>query len=483
MHHFPIFASLDGLPCLVVGGGAVAERKVRDLRAAGACVTVNAPELSPRLNAAATAGQIRAIRRPFDSSLVAGHLLVIAATDDKAVNRAVSVAARMAQRLCNVVDDPALSTWISPAVVDRSPITIAVSSGGHAPVLARLVRQQIEHWLPAGLGALATWAASWRERVRARVADLRDRRRLWEAVLAGGLQSGTGVAADVMANRVPAADAAMAALLERQPAGNPGIAWLVGAGPGDAELITLRGLRHLRNADVVLHDRLVPAAVLEHARRDAEVIDVGKEGGGSSTSQAAINALLVERVRSGARVCRLKGGDPCTFGRGSEEALALADAGLPFEIVPGITAASGCAAYAGIPLTHRGLAHGVSLVTGHRTTPSGTMARTVPGQTVVVYMAGRRLADACASLAADGHAANTPAAVVIAGTTATQRLVTGTLADIAEKAAAAGVESPAILYVGAVVGLAPRLAWFRPAGETAVAEQSFIPLAANGGTR
>lgn len=491
MRHFPLFASLTGLPCLVVGGGAVAERKVRDLRSAGARVTVNSLRLSAALEADAAAGRIRAVRRPFDASLVRDHLLVIAATSDRAVNRAVSSAARIALRLCNVVDDPSLSTWISPAVVDRSPIMVAISSGGHAPLLARLVRQGLEQWLPASLGSLATWAGSWRGRVKARLANGTARRHFWESVLADVPRPGPGIAADVLAGRVPAADAAMATLLEQAPPSGPGIAWLVGAGPGDAGLLTLRGLARLQEADLVLHDRLVSPAVLAFARRDAELIDVGKEGGGPSTSQAAINELLVSRVQAGARVCRLKGGDPYVFGRGSEEALALAEAGLPFEVVPGITAASGCAAYAGIPLTHRGLAHGVSLVTGHRATLSGSahranaprIAPANPGQTAVVYMGGQRLAEVCAALEADGHATATPAALVIAGTTTAQRCITGTLADIAEKAREAGIASPAILYVGAVVELQARLAWFQPAGTPAVAEPTSNTLLSSGGTR
>jgi uroporphyrin-III C-methyltransferase/precorrin-2 dehydrogenase/sirohydrochlorin ferrochelatase len=480
MQYLPIFASLSGQPCLVVGGGNVAERKVAQLLAAGALVTVNAPELSPGLKADAEAGRINLVLRPFDPSLVPFQLLVIAATSDRAVNDAVAESARIALRLCNVVDDPEVSTYISPSIVDRSPLLVAVSSGGQAPVLARLLRQQLESWLPARLGALAEWAGSWRERVKAKLPDVTARRRLWEQVLTGALDARPGVAHDVLSGgRLATADAALSAALEvgEYRAPGPGEAWLVGAGPGDPELLTLRGLHLLQHADVVLYDRLVAPALLAYARRDAELINVGKTGGGPSTAQAAINALLIARVRAGQRVCRLKGGDPYVFGRGSEEALALADAGLPFQVVPGITAASGCGAYAGIPLTHRKEAHAVTFVTAHlgsgqesdqesaRETAQEPDWQSLAalGQTLVVYMTGRRVADVSAALLQYGRPAATPAAVVMAGTTDAQRCVTGTLGDIAGRVSAAGVTSPAILYVGDVVALRARLDWFRPA--------------------
>ncbi|MBL8200283.1 MAG: uroporphyrinogen-III C-methyltransferase [Chromatiales bacterium] len=477
MTYLPIFASLRGQPCLVVGGGAVAERKALQLVAAGARVTVNAPGLSPALEAAHADGRIDVARRPFDATLVPLQLLVIAATSDPAVNRAVAEAARAALRLCNVVDDPAASTWISPSVVDRSPLLIAVSSGGQAPVLARLVRQRLERWLPARLAVLADWAGSWRERVKVALPDVTARRRLWEDVLAGVLDARTGPAQAVIDGRTAEADAALLRRLGEQD--NPGVtrgeAWLVGAGPGDPGLITASGLHCLQHADVVLHDRLVAPALLTFARRDAELIDVGKTGGGAATSQGHINELLIDRVRAGLRVCRLKGGDPYVFGRGSEEALALAAAGLPFRVIPGVTAASGCGAFAGIPLTHRHGAHAVTFVTAHLGAGPDATGPDAPGaepdwraiaalgQTLVVYMAGRRLAAVSEALRRHGRPADTPAAVVMGGTTDDQRVVSGTLGDIAAAAAAAGVSSPAILYVGDVVALREGLDWFRPA--------------------
>lgn len=472
MQYLPLFARLTNRPCLVVGGGAVAERKVELLLAAGARVTVNAPHLTPGLETGVAAGRIGVHRGPFDPTLVRTHLLVIGATSDPAVNQAVAAAADAALVLCNVVDNPQLSTYISPSLVDRSPLILAVSSGGAAPVLARLVRQQLELWLPLGLGTLATWAGEWRDRVKTRLPGVDRRRRLWEEVFQGALDLRPGIARDGMAGRQAAADQAMEAALTAhtpspnapEPAKPLGEAWLVGAGPGDPELLTLRGLYLLQRAEVVLYDRLVAPALLAYARRDAELINVGKTGGGISTSQAGINALLIARVQAGQRVCRLKGGDPYIFGRGSEEALALAAAGLPFQVVPGITAASGCGAYAGIPLTHRHTALAVTFVTGQAgAEPGPDWARLAAlGQTLVVYMSGRNLAEVSGALMAHGLAPATPAALVMDGTTDRQRRVIGTLGTLNAQVRAEGLSSPAILYVGDVVALSEPLNWFRP---------------------
>jgi uroporphyrin-III C-methyltransferase/precorrin-2 dehydrogenase/sirohydrochlorin ferrochelatase len=466
MDQLPIFLTLKGQRCLVVGGGEVAERKVRQLLAAGAAVTVNSPQLVSGLQQLGVEQRIQIALRRFDAGLIGTHLLVIAATGDGAVNRAVAAAAHQALRLCNVVDDPAHSSFISPSIVDRSPLIVAISSGGRAPVLARMLRQQLERWLPLRLGALADWAGSWRDTIKARLPDVTARRRFWERAFTGTLGN------HVLAGRMQAADAALQSALDAQStAGNScGEAWLVGAGPGDPELLSLRGFHLLQHADVVLHDRLIAPELLAFARRDAELIDVGKTGGGEATSQADINALLLHRVRAGQRVCRLKGGDPYVFGRGSEEVAALAAAGLPFQVIPGITAASGCGAYAGIPLTHRGLAQAVSFVTGHPATDKDASgvepdwaALAAPGHTLVIYMGGRRLAVIAAELMAHGRSGTTPAAVVIAGTLPEQRVIRGTLADIAARSAAAGIGSPALLYVGEVVALAAQPDWQAPA--------------------
>lgn len=470
MDQLPIFLTLKAQPCLVVGGGEVAERKTRQLLAAGAAVTVNSPQLVNGLQQLLEAKYISAVLRSFDASLIDTHLLVIAATSDRAVNHAVAAAAHRALRLCNVVDDPAHSSFISPSIVDRSPLIVAISSGGRAPVLARLLRQQLERWLPLRLGSLADWAGQWRNTIKARLPDSAARRLFWERTFSGTLSN------HVLAGRMQAADEALHCALDAQTdaGGASGEAWLVGAGPGDPELLSLRGFHLLQHADVVLHDRLIAPELLAFARRDAEVIDVGKTGGGPGSSQAEINALLLARVRAGQRVCRLKGGDPYVFGRGSEEAQVLVQAGLPFQVVPGITAANGCGAYAGIPLTHRGLAQAVTFVTGHSATDSDAVsddldwaALAALEQTLVIYMSGRKLAVIAAKLMTHGRTGETPAAVVIAGTTPQQRVVSGTLADITQRAADADLGSPALLYVGEVVGLSGQLARHTPTANTA----------------
>lgn len=467
MDQLPIFVTLKGQACLVVGGGEVAERKVRQLLAAGGAVTVNSPQLTIGLQKLQDAQRIKVVLQVFDATLIDTHLLVIAATDERAVNHAVAAAARSALRLCNVVDDPTHSSFISPSIVDRSPLIVAISSGGRAPVLARMLRQQLERWLPSGLGELAAWAGKWRDTIKTRLPELAARRRFWERAFTGALSG------HVLGGHMQDADAALHSALDAAADAGPthGEAWLVGAGPGDPELLSLRGFHLLQHADVVLHDRLVTPELLAFARRDAEIIEVGKTGGGPGTSQDEINALLLAHVRAGKRVCRLKGGDPFIFGRGSEEAEMLARAGLPFQVIPGITAANGCGAYAGIPLTHRGLAHAVTFITAHLGPDSIAAGEEIDWaalaalrQTLVIYMGGRQLAAIAEQLITHGRGAQTPAAVVIGGTTAQQRLISGTLADIAQRTAEAGNGSPALLYVGEVASLADRLGWFTPAG-------------------
>lgn len=463
MQFFPLFANLNGQPCLLVGGGNVAARKARELAATGAVLTVNAPDCSPAMREfLEQVPDTRLHTGPFEPRLVAEHVLIVAATDDQAVNRAVAEAARAARRLCNIVDDGARSTFIVPAVVDRSPLLVAISSGGEAPVLARLLRQSLERWLPSGLGRLARWAGTWRRTVRVRLRDPASRREFWERALAGPESD------LVLADDEAAANDGARRLLERLAASPAsGRAWLVGAGPGDPGLISLRGLRAIEQADVILHDRLVSPELLRAARREAEIVCVGKTGGAPSTSQEEINRLLVHHVRAGRRVCRLKGGDPFIFGRGGEEALALAAAGLNFEIVPGITAASGCAAYAGIPLTHRVMSSAVTLVTASAAegSPDPDWARLASaGHTLAIYMGGRRLADIAARLVQHGLGSGTPVAVIGSGTTAAQETLVATLADIANGDHVIAPRSPLLLIVGDTVSLAHVLTWQNPPG-------------------
>jgi len=442
MDQLPIFLSLTGRACLVVGGGAMAARRSRQLLDAGARVTVNSPQLCDEVAQLAADGRIAHVASSFDARLVRGAYLVIAATDDPAVNSSVHAAGERYGRLVNAVDDPAHSHFIMPAIVERAPVVVAISTGGAAPALARRLRERLEAWLPSRLGRLAALARSWRSTVKASIVGGNERRRFWEEVFDGE------VADHVLAGRDAEAQRALGRALNGPLPQRRGSVALVGAGPGDADLLTLRALRLLQDADVIVHDRLVSADVLARARRDAELIYAGKAPGRQAMSQDEINATLVRLARAGRRVVRLKGGDPFVFGRGGEELDALRVAGIDVEVVPGITAALGCAASAGIPLTHRAHAHGLVLVTGHEDLDYASLADA--GLTLAIYMGSGRLGTLTASLIAHGRAHSTPAALVENGTTERERVVTGTLGDIARRARAAGIGSPALLFIGDV---------------------------------
>lgn len=456
MRHFPLFTDLRGQPCLLVGGGEVAARKARQLLAADALVTVVAPNIGTELAAAVADNCLLHIPQRFEPGLVKDHLLIIAATSDRNVNRQVADAAAAAQRFCNVVDDAELSSFVMPAVIDRAPVTIAISTGGTSPILARLLRQQIEDWLPARIGKLARWTGQWRSAVKRRITDQNARLHFWENIV-------DGPAADaLLAGDVERANETLDQELHTRKDGTThGQAWLVGAGPGNPELITRRGAALLRRADVVLFDRLVSPQIVALARRDAKLIKVGKSPRGASTTQKDINDQLIWFVSQGLRVCRLKGGDPFIFGRGGEEIEALARAGLPYEVVPGITAAAGCAAAAAIPLTHRETASAVTFVTGHDAGIGGAdwASLAASRQTLAIYMSVGRLAPICATLIEHGRAPGTPAAIVENGTSDEQRIVGGTLRTIADLAAEQHIAAPAILIVGDVVALADTLRW------------------------
>ncbi len=458
MDYFPLFMRLTGESCLVVGAGEVALRKVRLLRAAGARLTLVAPQCHAELRALFEAGELDWREREFSESDIAGQRLIIAATGDRTVNARVSRAAQVQGIPVNVVDDPELSSFITPAIVDRSPLVIAVSSGGNVPVLARLVRARLESMIPAGFGHLARFAGSFRDKVKARFPEVGARRQFWEAVLEGPL------ADDVIGGNEERARVAMEQALENGVGPDSGCVYLVGAGPGNPDLLTFRALRLMQQADVVLYDNLVAPSLLELVRRDAERIYVGKERNNHALPQEAINALLARLALSGKRVLRLKGGDPFTFGRGGEEIETLVEQSIPFEVVPGITSASGAAAYAGIPLTHRDHAQSVTFVTGHRKDGSIALdwpALVRPGQTVVIYMGVSTARELCAAFIAHGKPATTPAAVVEWATCETQRTVVGTLADLSDKISEFGIHSPALIIVGEVVQLADKLAWYR----------------------
>jgi uroporphyrin-III C-methyltransferase / precorrin-2 dehydrogenase / sirohydrochlorin ferrochelatase len=467
MDYFPIFLRLANEPVLVVGGGAVAERKIDLLLRTSAQVRVIAPELVPGLAERAAAGEITHVATEFRPEHLDGVRLAIAATDKHAINAWVARQADRRNIPVNVVDDRELSRFIVPAIVDRSPVVVAVGSSGDAPVLTRRLRERLESFLPQRLGTLAKLAGKLRPTIKERIESPAQRRKFWENFFDGT------VAADVLAGR--SVDAAELASTLGTGGQDLGEVVLVGAGPGDPGLLTLRALRALQNADVILYDRLVSAEILDLARRDAERINVGKTAGGAQVSQDEINALLVQLAQQGKRVCRLKGGDPFIFGRGGEELEALAAAGVRFEVVPGVTAAAGCAAYAGIPLTHRDHAQSLVFVTGHTKDDADQsvdwdhLAR--PAQTVVFYMGLGHLERSISQLRAHGAPESRGAAIVEQGTRAEQRVVTGTLADLAQKARQAGIQSPALLIVGEVTRLHETLQWFNAAAANPTSKQ------------
>ena len=467
MDYFPIFLRLANEPVLVVGGGAVAERKVDLLLRTSAQVRVIAPELVPGLAERAAAGEITHVAAEFSPEHLDGVRLAIAATDKRAINAWVARQAERRNIPVNVVDDRELSSFIVPAIVDRSPVVVAVGSSGDAPVLTRRLRERLETFLPQRLGALAKLAGKLRPTIKARIESPARRRKFWENFFDGT------PAADVLAGR--SVDVEEIASTLRTGEQDPGEVVLVGAGPGDPGLLTLRALRALQNADVILYDRLVSAEILDLARRDAERINVGKTAGDAQVSQDEINTLLVQLAQQGKRVCRLKGGDPFIFGRGGEELEALAAAGVRFEVVPGVTAAAGCAAYAGIPLTHRDHAQSLVFVTGHTKDEAGDtvdwdhLAR--PAQTVVFYMGLGHLERIVSRLRAHGAPESRAAAIVEQGTRAEQRVVTGTLADLAQKARQSGIQSPALLIVGEVTRLHETLQWFNAAAANPISKQ------------
>ncbi|ATP11373.1 siroheme synthase [Aeromonas salmonicida] len=459
MDYLPIFCRLDNKPVLLVGGGDVAERKARLLLDAGAQLTVVAPELDPELAALAASGTIEWLAGEFEPAQLAGKWLVVAATDRREVNALVYQSANQARIFANVVDDPKRSSFIMPSIIDRSPLMVAISSGGKAPVLARLLREKLEALLPQHLGAVAAFAGGLRDRVKARFASMGERRQFWERLL-GADRLGQALARGDKASANQLADALFA-----EDAAAKGEVILVGAGPGDPGLLTLHALRQMQQADVVVHDRLVSDEVMALVRRDAKRIFVGKQAGNHCVPQEGINQLLLEEASKGQRVVRLKGGDPFIFGRGGEELETLVGSGIGFQVVPGITAASGCAAYAGIPLTHRDHAQSVRFVTAHG--KGGTQDLDWPllardQQTLVFYMGLSSCATIREQLMAHGKGGATPVALIERGTQPSQRVIRGTLDQLPELAV--GVESPALIMVGSVVTLADQLAWFGQTG-------------------
>jgi uroporphyrin-III C-methyltransferase / precorrin-2 dehydrogenase / sirohydrochlorin ferrochelatase len=458
MQLYPLFADLSDRPVLVVGGGDVAARKTAMLLRAGARVTVGAPVLVPELRELAQQGRITYRAGAYQSDWQDGMWLVVAATRSRPLNTRIASEGHAHQRLVNVVDDPALSSFQVPAVIDRSPLLVAISSSGAAPMLARRLRERIESLLDPALGSLLQLAQRYRTRIRTRHTDLASRRRFYDWLHDGPVHALLRASQPIHAERQ-----LLAGLSSSQGADTPGSVVLVGAGPGDPGLLTLRALRALNEADVILHDELVSPQILDLARRDATRIAVGKRGGGNHTPQESIHALLLEHARAGRRVVRLKGGDPFVFGRGGEELATLREHGIACEVVPGITAALACAAYTGVPLTHRDHAQSVRLVTAHcqhsiNTLDWAELAR--ERQTLVFYMGVSKLDDMTRQLLAHGRAPATPFVLVENGSLPTQRTLAGTLEALPMLARQHAIQAPALLILGEVASLAEASHWY-----------------------
>jgi uroporphyrin-III C-methyltransferase / precorrin-2 dehydrogenase / sirohydrochlorin ferrochelatase len=456
MRYLPLFIDLQQRRVVVVGGGAIAARKVALLLEAGAQVEVMAPQLGAELVALAECGRITHCAGSFSADGLTGARLVVAATGSPAVNRAVALAAEARAIQVNVVDDAKLSTCVVPAIVDRSPLLVAVGTAGAAPMLARHVRARIESLIDESFGRLAQVLGRLRLRIRARQPALADRRRLYDQLVTGPFAS------LIRAGRVADAEALLEQALE-EPQSPAGRVLVVGAGPGDPGLLTLNALRALQAADVVLHDRLVSEEVLALIRRDARVIEVGKSHCGGSTAQAEIHRLMVEHAGAGRTVVRLKGGDPFIFGRGGEELEHLRAAGIHYEVVPGVTAASACAAYAGIPLTHREHSKSVRLVTAHGREAIDAIdwrSLATSHETLAIYMGVATVGRLQRELLRFGLDGTTPIAFVENGTLATQRVILGRLGQATSLAEVNRLKSPALLIVGSVAALAARLHWF-----------------------
>jgi len=473
VQYLPIFTNLSGKAVLLVGGGHVALRKARTLLSAGAILTVVSHQFEAEFYQWQQQQQARLIQGDFEPAQLAGHWLVLAATDDDDVNAAVHQAATARQIWVNTVDDQAKCEFIFPSIIDRSPILVAISSGGTAPVLVRRLREKLETLLPQHLGPLAELVGKFRGKVQQKIQGFAERRQFWEKVF------NSAVVSLVQKQQFSAAEVELTAALEQHQT-SLGEVYVVGAGPGDPELLTLKALQLMQQADVVVYDYLVSEPIMQLVRRDAELICVGKKAGAHSVAQEHTNQLLIKLALSGKKVCRLKGGDPFIFGRGAEEIEVLLPHQIPFQVVPGITAAAGCAAYAGIPLTHRDHAQAVQFVTGHcqkdgQEPDWHSLSR--PHQTLVIYMGLMKSSHIQQQLLQAGRAAATPVAILENGTRPEQRVITGTLAELATLVEQHQVQSPALLVIGEVVSLQSKLAWFGKQQGAAVFAQPLTQLA------
>ena len=459
MRYFPVFLDLNRRRCLVVGGGEVAARKAQQLLRSNADILIVAPRAGDGIQALEQLGRVKHEARDFLPEDIADCTLVIAATADKQLNSRVAAAAKAENVPVNVVDNPALCSFIMPSVVDRDPVQIAVSTGGASPVLARLLRAKLETLVPATYGRLATVVREFRGRVKQHFPDFRQRRRFWENILQGPIVE------MLFSGRETAAIQALEDELDNtKPTDHQaGEVYLVGGGPGDPDLLTFRALRLMQQADVVLYDRLVAPGIVELVRKEAQRIYVGKQSDSHTVSQSELNTMMVTLAQQGKRVLRLKGGDPFIFGRGGEEIEELSSSGIPFQVVPGITAAAGCAAYAGIPLTHRDYAHSCLFVTGHLKDGKLSFnwdALLQPTQTVAIYMGVKGIDVLQKNLLEQGMAPDMPAAIIQQGTTPNQKVFVGKVATLTQTVADEEVKPPSMIVIGEVVNLHDKLSWF-----------------------
>lgn len=461
MDHLPIFLNVDGKRTLIVGNGVSAARKADLVLRAGSDLTVVAPELGEELSQLADSYSFRHQKTELCADDLTGCMIVFGCSGDDAVNQNLRELAGAAGIPVNVSDKTEDCDFIMPAVVDRTPLLIAISSGGTSPLLVRMLKARFETTIPAAYGRLAEFAGSYRDRIKVLIPNMVRRRRFWEAMVSGP------VAEHIFSSQLEQAESLMETHLEKASASGDkppaGEVYLVGTGPGDPDLLTFRALRLMQQADVVLYDRLIGEGILNLVRRDAKRIYVGKLKNNHTVSQEEIGRMLIELAQQGKRVLRLKGGDPFVFGRGGEEIEALSENGIAFQVVPGVTSANGCAAYAGIPLTHRDHAQSCVFVTGHE--KDGKLHlnwKTLiqPRQTVVLYMGLSSLGAITDGFLSHGADPATPAAVIENGTRAGQRVITGTLQSLLQKTSQAAIKSPALIIVGSVVTLRGKLSWF-----------------------
>ncbi len=467
MDFLPIFLNIKRRECLVVGGGQIAARKVALLAKADASISVVAPALCDELSLMSAENEIVHLKRDFKDVDVSSQAVIIAATDDREVNERVSFLAQKAGIPVNVVDNPDLCSFIMPSIIDRSPVQIAISTGGASPVLARLLRGRLESFIPSATGRLASLVEEYRDAVKKSFSDIDSRRFFWEKILQGR------VAEMVYAGRD---DEARSALIEdikksADTKNDVGQVYLVGAGPGDPDLLTFRALRLMQQADVVVYDRLVSEPILDMVRRDADRIYAGKERNNHAIQQEDINQLLIRLAKEGRRVLRLKGGDPFIFGRGGEEIEGLMEEGIPFQVVPAITAASGCSTYSGIPLTHRDYSQACTFVTGHLKDGTCNLnwpALAQPNQTIVFYMGLQAVNVICKELIAHDMPPTTPAALIQQGTTPEQKVYIGDLDSLPELVRLYEVKAPTLIIVGQVVKLHEKLNWYKSGIKTPI---------------